>query len=74
MKKKLQTLRTSILLMVSVAMLFLFDYWLFDMGALFKGEWQEVWFTVLGFVVFIADIFYTAFGIIIIVDECKKLQ
>lgn len=74
MKKKLQILWTALLLMVSVAMLFLFDYWLFYMGAQFKGEWQEVWFSVLGFVVFIADIFYTAFGIMIIVDEYKKLQ
>ena len=74
MKKKLQILRTALLLMVSVAMLFLFDYWLFDMGALFKGEWQEVWFSVLGFVVFIADLFYAGLCTAIIVEEYKKLQ
>lgn len=47
MKKKLQILRTALIIMWTVAMLFIFDYWLFDMGAYFKGEWQEVWFSVV---------------------------
>lgn len=74
MKQKLQILWTALLLMVSVAILFLFDYWLFDMGAFFKGEWQELWFNALGFVVFIAGLFYTALCIAIIVEESKKVQ
>lgn len=74
MKKKLQILRTALLIVWTVAMLFIFDYWLFDMSAFFKGEWQEAWFGVLGILVFIADIAYTVFGIMIIVDECKKIQ
>ena len=74
MKKKLKLLRTALFLMASVVMLFIFDYWLFDMGALFKGEWQEIWFKMLGGSVFCLDLFYTAFCIAIIVEESKKVQ
>lgn len=74
MKKKLQIFYIVAFSMVSVAILFLFDYWLFDMGAFFKGEWQELWFNALGFVVFIAGLFYTALCIAIIVEESKKVQ
>lgn len=74
MKKKLQIFYIVAFSMVSVAMLFIFDYWLFDMGAFFKGEWQEVWFSVLGLIVFIAGIFYTAFCVMALIDDIKKLQ
>lgn len=74
MKQILQILRAVLSGIVSVAMLFLFDYWLFDMGAHFKGEWQELWFNSLGFVVFIAGLFYTALYIAITVEEYKKIQ
>lgn len=74
MKQKLQILWTALLLMGSVAMLFIFDYWLFDMGAFFKGEWQEVWFSVLGFIVFIAGLSYTAFCVEALSEYIKKLQ
>lgn len=74
MKKKLQIFYIVAFSMVSVAMLFIFDYWLFDMSAFFKGEWQEVWFSVLGFIVFIAGLFYTAFCVVALSEDIKKLQ
>lgn len=74
MKKKLKILWTALLLMVSVAMLFLFDYWLFDMSAFFKGEWQEEWFGDLGCMVFIAAVFYTVFCVKALSEYIKKLQ
>lgn len=74
MKKIRQILWPVAFSMVSVAMLFIFDYWLFDMSAFFKGEWQEVWFGVLGCMVFIADVFYTVFCVIALSEYIKKLQ